>query len=142
MSRLYYDAEVRNRQHRRIFSCTRTSKYDSRTLAFIDGKLIYNNVEHYLSSDLKNLITEGKRPEFERVVQEMEFSEEDTADILGLSTVGGFHVPTHKRWKMHVDKEIKTIELTFQIEASQCFGAQNVDERAYLDLFAMVVKIV
>lgn len=30
----------------------------------------------------------------------------------------------------------------FHTETSQCFGAKDVDERAVLDLFAMVFKIV
>jgi hypothetical protein len=57
----------------------------------------------------------------------LEFSEEDTFDIEEQATIDGYFTPLHKRWNILVDKSLKYVELSFQIEASQCFGSSNVD---------------
>ena len=74
LNRLYYEIEKMNRQHRRVISCTRASKYNTRIVAFVNNKLIYNNVEYYLSYDIKNKIISQDIPDFMEVIEQLEFS--------------------------------------------------------------------
>ena len=143
LNQLYFRAEKRNRQHRKILDQVRSPMHNSKTVIFVDKRLMYTNIEGcYLGKDVGNKIIDREAPGFQEVIESLEFTESDASEILRQSQEDGLFQPPSKRWSIHVDKSIEWVELKFQVEASQSFGVKSVDERAVLDLFAMVVKIV